>query len=449
VAGLKFPWRRSRGDTAPRAAPEPAPPPSPPASADAESQEGADPATDIFVARQPIFDEHQKVFAYELLFRSGTDNFFIPGADLDMPSSHVISSGMLLGIPQLTDSRPAFLNFSRTALVSDFAFSFPPRDVVVELLESVEPDEEVIDGCKRLKAAGYRLALDDFVDRPGYGPLVEMADFIKVDVLATEADERARLGRDLRRNGRRMLAEKVETREAFTQTLSEQYELFQGYFFARPTIMTSKALSGFRLNYLRLIRELNRPDVDMFRLEEVVKQEASLTLRFLRRVNSAAFPFRMETSTLRHALVLLGEREIRRCATVWSMAEVAKDIPSEVIVTSTLRGRICEMLAQPAGMLERASDLFLIGMFSMLDTILQQPMEQILETLPLSDDVREALSGGTNALRSVLDSVTAYERGQWEDAAAHAAVAGITSRNISVCYADAIIWTRGVFHGTA
>lgn len=450
VAGLTLPWRRARRDASVAGGEASQPPPSPgPAVSSGGPEEGAAAATDIFVARQPIFDEHQRVFAYELLFRSGTDNFFIPGANLDMPSSNVISSGMLLGIPQLTDSRPAFLNFSRTALVRDFAFSFPPRDVVVELLESVEPDEEVVDGCKRLKAAGYRLALDDFVDRPEYAPLVEMADFIKVDVLATSPTERASLARSLRRSGRRMLAEKVESREEFKQTLSEQYELFQGYFFARPTIMTSKALSGFRLNYLRLVRELNNPDVDMYRLEEVVKQEASLTLRFLRRVNSAAFPFRMETSTLRHALVLLGEREIRRCATVWSMAEVAKDIPSEVIVTSTLRGRICEMLARPAGMLERASDLFLVGMFSMLDTILQQPMEQILATLPLSDDVRHALSGGANALRTVLDSVMAYERGQWEEAAALASAARISDRDISVCYAEAISWTRGIFHGAA
>jgi c-di-GMP-related signal transduction protein len=402
-------------------------------------------ATDIFVARQPIFDERHRVFAYELLFRSGTDNFFTPGPNLDMPTSHVLSSGMFFGMATLTDSKPAFLNFTRAALVGDFAFTLAPTDVVIEVLETVEPDGQVIDACKRLKAAGYRLALDDFVNRPDYAPLVAIADFIKVDVLLTSPQERAALAHAYRTANRRMLAEKVETREAVTETTSEGYQYFQGYFFSRPVMMTSKTLAGYRLNYLRLLKELNQPDVDMWRLEEVVKQEASIALRLLRRVNSAAYGFRMTTSALRHALVLLGEREIRVCATVWSLAELAKDLPSELIVASTLRARLCEMLGKPAGLGDRSSDLFLVGMFSMLDAILQQPMDQILSTLPLADDVRHALSGGSNALRFVLDSVMAYERGQWEEASASAERAGLTGRNISMCYPDAIAWTRGIF----
>jgi c-di-GMP-related signal transduction protein len=402
-------------------------------------------ATDIFVARQPIFDERQRVFAYELLFRSGTDNFFVPGPNPDMPTSHVLSNGMFLGMAKLTDSKPAFLNFTRAALVGDFAFTMAPQDVVIEVLETVEPDDQVIDACRRLKAAGYRLALDDFVNRPDYAPLVEIADFIKVDVLLTPPAERAALARAYRTPTRRMLAEKVETRESVTETMSEGYQFFQGYFFSRPVIMTSKALAGYRLNYLRLMKELNQPEVDMWRLEEVVKQEASIALRLLRRVNSAAYGFRMTTSALRHALVLLGEREIRVCATVWSLAELAKDLPSELIVASTLRARLCEMLARPAGLGDRSSDLFLVGMFSMLDAILQQPMEQIISTLPLADDVRQALSGGKNTLRAVLDSVVAYERGQWDEASAFAGLAGLTGRDISTCYPDAIAWTRGIF----
>jgi c-di-GMP-related signal transduction protein len=402
-------------------------------------------ATDIFVARQPIFDERQRVFAYELLFRSGTENYFVPGPNADMPSSHVIANSMLRGLSELTDSKPAFLNFSRSAVVNDFAFALPVRDVVIELLETVEPDAEVIRGCERLKKAGYRLALDDYAERPGYGPLVEMADILKVDVLATTAETRAELCRRYRSDRRKLLAEKVETREVLNQTVSEGYELFQGYFFSRPVMMSSKALSGYRLNYLRLIKELHEPDLDMQRLEDVVKQEASLALRLLRRVNSAAYGFRMTTSSLRHALVLLGEREIRLCATVWSLAEIAKDLPSEVIVTSTLRARLCERLARPAGLGDRSSELFLVGMFSMLDAILQQPMDQILSTLPLSDDLRHALAGGHNPLRAILDAVMAYERGRWEDVSVLSSRAGVTDRDISACYADAIVWTRSIF----
>jgi len=405
-------------------------------------------STDTCVARQPIFDERQRVFAYELLFRSGTDNFFIPGPNPDMPSSHVISSGMFLGLAELTDSKPAFLNFSRAALVEDFAFTLEPTDVVIEVLETVEPDAEVVEACTRLKTAGYRLALDDFVDRPDYAPLVEMADFIKVDVLLSTPEERAALSRNYRTPARRMLAEKVETREAVAEASAEGYQYFQGYFFSRPTMMTSKELTGYRLNYLRLMRELNRPDVDMGRLEEVVKQEASIALRLLRRVNSAAYGFRMTTTSLRHALVLLGEREVRVCATIWSLAELGKDLPAELIVASTLRARLCEMLAKSAGLSDRSSDLFLVGMFSMLEAILQQPMEQIVATLPLADDVRHALSGGSNTLRMVLDAVIAYERGQWDEASEFAGQAGLTERDLSTYYPKAIAWTRGIFEST-
>ena len=404
------------------------------------------PAADVFVARQPIFDERQRVFAYELLFRAGTANYFTPGPNPDMPASHVLSNSMFLGMASLTDSKPAFLNFTRAALVGDFAFTLPPRDAIIEVLETVEPDDEVIKACKRLKAAGYRVALDDFVDQSSRAPLVDLADFIKVDVLATAPAERAALSRAYRTPSRHMIAEKVETKESVADTAAAGYQFFQGYFFSRPKVMSSKVLVGYRLNYLRLMKELNQPEVNMWRLEEVVKQEASITLRLLRRVNSAAYGFRMPTSALRHALVLLGETEVRRCATVWSMAELAKDLPSELIVASTLRARLCEMLATPAGLVERSSDMFLVGMFSMLDAILEQPMDQILSTLPLADDVRHALSGGANTFRAVLDSVTAYERGQWDEASGFAEQAGLTGRDISTCYPEAIAWTRGIFH---
>lgn len=406
----------------------------------------AAPVSDIFLARQPVFDDRQRVFGYELLFRSGAEqNYFVPGANSDMPSSHVLSSGMYLGLSKLTDSKPAFLNFSRAALVGDFAFSLKPRDAIVEILETVEPDDEVVASCRRLKAAGYRVALDDFVERPGYQELVGLADFIKVDALATAPEERTRLARTYATSTRHLVAEKVETREAVDEALKSGYRFLQGYFFSRPTIMTSKTLAGFRLNYLRLLKELNQPEVDLVRLEDVIKPEASITFRLLRRVNSAAYGFRMTTSSLRHALVLLGQREIRVCATVWSLAELAKDLPSELIVTSTLRARFCEMLAKPAGIADRSTDLFLVGMFSMLDAILQQPMDQILSTLPLADDVRHALVGGSNPFRDVLDSVMAYERGHWDEASAAAARVGVTGHDLSVSYPSAIEWTRGIF----
>lgn len=399
---------------------------------------------DIFVARQPIFDARLRVIGYELLFRSGMDNF-CAGVSPDVATSHVINNGMTIGLASLTDGKPAFLNFSRTALVNDFAFVMPPREVVIEILETVEPDDQVLAACDRLKAAGYRVALDDFSAQPGYDRLVAIADVIKVDILATPSGMWAGIVQRYATDRCHLLAEKVETRDVFAETAGQGYRYFQGYFFSRPVIMASKTVPGYRLNYLRLLRELNRPDVDLRRLEEVIKQDASLALRILRRVNSVAYGFRVTTSALSHALVLLGEREIRVCATVWSLAELARGLPSELIVSSTLRARLCELLARPAGHADRASDLFLVGLFSMLDTILEQPMDQIVGSLPLADDVREALLGGQNPLRAIMDCVVAYERGEWDQVPALTCAAHLDESVLSRCYPEAIAWARGVF----
>jgi c-di-GMP-related signal transduction protein len=405
-------------------------------------------STDVFVARQPIFDEKQRVFAYELLFRSGPENFFSPGQSPEAQTSNVISNGMVVGLSSLTDNKPAFVNFSREALVGDLAFALPPKEIVVEILESVEADGETLAACERLKAAGYRLALDDFVDTPDRAPLAGLADFIKVDVLATPASQSTQIAKKFRVGGRRTLAEKVETRDAMAEAKANGFDYFQGYFFSRPVMVTTRTIPAFRLNYLRLLHELNRPEVNMRRLEDVVKQEASMTFRLLRRVNSAAFSFRLETSSLRHALVLLGEREIRMCATVWAMADLAHDKPSELVVASTLRARLCELLAPLGELGDRSLDLFLVGMFSMLDAILDLPMDRILVSLPLGGDVRDALLGGQNPLRSVLDCVMAYEQGLWDRASNLAVAAGIPEREIPTCYLEAVAWTRDIFQST-
>jgi EAL and modified HD-GYP domain-containing signal transduction protein len=356
---------------------------------------------------------------------------------------------MFIGLDTLTAGKPAFINFGRDALLSGLCYALPPARTVVEVLETVTPDEEVVSACRRLRATGYRIALDDFEDRPEWEPLVALADFIKIDVLATPRDSCAALTSRFRSAGRAVLAEKVETREAFAQTAALGCTHFQGYYFSRPTVVTSKTVPGYRLNYLRLLQALSQPERDIHRLEEIVKKEVSLSFRLLQRANSAAYGFRQTTQSLRHALVLLGEREIRMCATIWALANLAKDTPSEVIVSSTLRARLCELLAPPAGLGDLAADLFLVGAFSMLDVILQRPVEDVVADLPLSPDVQAALCGQPNALRRVLEIVLAYERGEWQRSAELSEDAGIDAEVLPVLYVGALEWTREVFQTPA
>jgi c-di-GMP-related signal transduction protein len=397
---------------------------------------------DTFLARQPIFDHRRRVFAYELLFRSGPQNYFF-APNTAMPSAEVISTGML-GVPELTDGKLAFMNFSRETLLADFASILSPEEVVIELLESVPPDAEVLAACERLKKLGFRIALDDFVESEATAAFLQYADFVKVDVLSTSVEERARLARVLAPAGIAMLAEKVETWEAFGDAANGGYKYFQGYFFSRPVMISSKAIPGFRLNYLRLVEELSHP-TNVDRLEKIVKQEASIAYRLLRRVNSLAFGFRTEVRSLRHALVLLGEHEIRTSAMVWVLAEIGQESPTEVVVASTLRARVCELLAEEGRDTVNGSEAFLVGLFSMLDAIMERPMEQVIANLPVSAAVREALTGGQNRLKSLLDCVMAYERGGWDLAADMAAQAGIEQDALAASYYQGITWVNHVF----
>jgi EAL and modified HD-GYP domain-containing signal transduction protein len=397
---------------------------------------------DTFLARQPIFDRRRRVFAYELLFRSGPENYFC-ASNRVMPSASIVSSGML-GVQELTNGKPAFMNFTRETLLADFASVLSPEEVVIELLESVQGDPEVLEACARLKRAGFRIALDDFVETEATAPLLQYADFIKVDVLETGEDERVRLARELAPAGIGMLAEKVETWEMFGHAASGGYRYFQGYFFSRPVMVSSKAIPGFRLNYLRLVEELSHP-TSIERLERVIKQEASIAYRLLRRVNSLAFGFRAEVRSLRHALVLLGEHEIRTSAMVWMFAEIGQEAPSEVVVASTLRARACELIADEGRERLDPSEAFLVGLFSMLDAIMERPMEQVVRNLSISDGVRDALLGRPGRLKHVLDCVLAYERGGWSEAVELAAAAGVEQEAVASSYYQALTWVGHVF----
>lgn len=393
---------------------------------------------DAFVARQPIFDCKLGVFAYELLFRSGPDSCFPANTDGDFASTRTVSDVVsLIGLDTMVRGKRAFLNVTRHVLVNDLAMALPRNRVVVELLETIEPDDEVLAACRRLKKAGYMLALDDFVERPQDAPLVAMADFVKVDFRSSDPEGREQLARRFARRGIRMLAEKVETRAEMTTAVPAGYTYFQGYFFCRPTIVASKDIPGFRLNYLRLLRELNRPDVNVHKLDDIIKQEMSIAFRVLRLVNSVAFGTRKRIESIREALVFLGLDIVRKWTSVWALAGLGHDKPAELVVNSVIRGLCCERLAEHAGLAHRAPELFLLGMFSMLDAIMDRPMEEVLATISIPDDVRSGLVAGEGPLRPVLDLTVAFERGDWSTCVSLAADLAVAEEDVAAAFHEA------------
>jgi EAL and modified HD-GYP domain-containing signal transduction protein len=401
-----------------------------------------------FLARQPIFDAHRTVFGYELLFRSGLENFCTI-AQPDVASTSTADNLFLFGIDRLTQGRRAFLNCTRDFLVRDYPALLPREQVVLELLESIDVDEETIAACRRFKQMGYLIALDDFRDAPEWRPLVELADFIKVDLLATPFPEQCRLGREGAASGVRLLAEKVETYDDFRRTLGWGYSYFQGYFFSRPEILTRHDIPANKLNYLRVLQAANRPEIDTHEVAQRIKEEASLSYRLLRYLNSPAFFLVSEVRSIPHALSMLGERGIRKWISLVAIACMGEDKPQELIVLPLVRARFCEMLAPSARLAESSNDLFLLGLLSAIDAILDMRMEDVLKEIAIRAEIREALLGGHNLLSDVFDLALRYEKGSWEGIDEAAARVGVTAEALSGAFVQSVDWARGVLTGHA
>jgi EAL and modified HD-GYP domain-containing signal transduction protein len=400
----------------------------------------------VYVARQPILDLNERVFGYELLYRQeATDSVCV--GDSDTASASVFTGALLdLGLDTVTGGRQAFLNLSRPLLLGHIDRMVPPDEIVVEVLETITIDDDVIEACRALHAKGYRLALDDFVPGSDAEALFPYVSFIKVDVLSTPVAVARSLPKQLAPYGIGLLAEKVETHAMYHRMRLAGYTLFQGYYFCKPMLQEGVALPAQKLAYLRLLAALNTPELTTSEVERLVKQDVSLSLRVLRSVNSAAYPIRAEVHSIGQALVLVGIEPIRRWASVWCLAGLSANGTPELATLALLRARTCELATRRLADVD-SPELFLVGLFSLLDVMLGTPMSAAIETLPLSDGVKHALRGGSNTLRTVLDAVVQYERGNWDEAIATAARAGIDAACLGDAYTDALRWVQDVTKG--
>lgn len=402
---------------------------------------------DLFIARQPIFDRNQRVFGYEILFRSGPENFFT-GADTDTASSQVIGESMHgFGLARLIGNRKAFLNISRKVLLNGLTQILPPDRTVIEILETVDPDEDVLDACRRLKRAGFVLALDDFVAKPEYEPLVDLADIIKIDFMITPAPERARMARDFNHRGIRLVAEKVETREDFIEGRDAGFTYFQGYFFCKPEMITRKEIPAAKQNYLRFLREVTRRDLDYRKLEPIIRQDVSLTVKLLRFLNSAFFGFREPVESIRHALLLLGEKSIRQWASLMALVRLGEGKPPELLTTSLIRGRFCELAGQAAGLAHDSDDLFLLGLLSTMDALTDQPLADVLAEMPLAPETKDALLGADSPLGRLYALALACEHGEWDRLPELCRTLGLDETTTGEHYVQAVEWADRMMIG--
>ena len=402
-----------------------------------------------FVARQPIFDTKMKIYGYELLFRAGLEPYFRCD-DPDLATSSVVVDGFLLfGMKTLTGGRRAFVNFTRNLLINDYAKVLPPEQVVVEILESVVPDEQVVAACRDLRARGYMLALDDFAFGIKHKPLVGLVDIVKIDFRQMKVPGRRDLMHACGNRGITFLAEKVETRSQYEQARQMGCSLFQGYFFGKPEILSSREIPTHQHNYYHLLQAIQQPQPNLIELEEIIKHETSLSYKLLRYLNSAAFAFRMEIRSIRHALALLGLDEVRKWVSVVAIAGIAKDRPSELVITSMVRARFAELLAPEAGLEERAPECFLMGLLSMMDAILGRPLADILAEVPVTADIKAALLTGSSPLHPIYEFIRAYERGDWDEIVPRADALRLTESRVTEAYLEAADWANQAYQISA
>jgi c-di-GMP-related signal transduction protein len=393
------------------------------------------------VARQPILTSDEKVFGYELLFREGFEDYF-QGTDPDAASRSTLDTSMLMGLDVLCDGRRAFVNCTREVLLKDYMTLLPSEQAVAEILESVTPDDLVLAACQRLKEAGYMIALDDFAVDDVREPLTCLADIIKVDLRATSIEQAAAMVKRYGPWRSRLLAEKVETREEFVAAKHAGFVYFQGYFFRRPEILKTREIPANQLNYLRMLQAVAQPELDWRLIERLVKIEASLCYRLLRYLNSAAFGFSSEIYSVRHALAVLGEREVRRWVRLVATLAAGNRKPSDLVLSALVRARFCELLSPkiPHG----DSDLFLMGLLSMMEAILDTSIAHILENVSIDQESKAALLGGASHLRTLYQLMLAQESGEWEIARELTRELHLSDETVAQAHWEAMKWAREV-----
>ena len=386
--------------------------------------------TKAFVGRQPIFQANLDVFGYELLFRNGNQSY-ADVDDGDAATANVLMSSFAdIGLDTLVGSKQAFVNLTRNLIVDGNLSCLPPDRLVLEVLEDVPVDKPTIHAVTELRESGFTIALDDFVFRKDLIPLIELADIVKVEFPAIEREDLAQHVTQIRSYGDvKLLAEKVETQGDFEFCNELEFDLFQGYFFCKPQVVSEKTMQSNVAAIIRVVDELRKPNVSVAQAERILQTDANLCYRLLRFVNSATAATTQKVESVKQAVILMGIDRIRSLASMMLLSSVDDSKPRELIKVAMIRAKMCELLAQAAAESD-ADRFYTLGLFSVLDALLDQPMETVVDKLPLSTEMKGALVQRSGRLGEVLSTVTDYEQGNdVED-----------ERSVSLAFEESLRW---------
>ena len=367
----------------------------------------------VFVARQAIFNRRQKVVAYELLFRDSPKNFFPDIAEGQATARLIMENQLNLGTRHITSGKKALINIGPESLELDLCAFLPCQDVVIELLESIEPTDTNYELCRELFHSNFNLALDDFVYKPQWDRFLKLVKLIKFDITITPLNDIHPIIKKLKDHKQiKLLAEKIETQEEYEVAAGMGFDYFQGYFFAKPTMMKHNDIDYNYGLVVAIYAEIMGPNPDLTKIAALFELDAALAYKLLRLINSGVFPIQSKIASLKQALVYLGQERLKKFVSLIVTAHTAGKKPAELMQVCVVRARFCELIAKKVAK-HQSGEAFLTGLFSLLDAILDQPMSLLVEKLPFQDEIKAALLEEKNTLYYILKVVKAYETGSW------------------------------------
>lgn len=397
-----------------------------------------------YVARQPIFDTERNVYAYELLFRNGENNCF-PDIPPDEATSKILTSTHLsVGLDEITGDKLAFINFHRDSLMYRFPTSLDASRVVIEIVETVKVDQPLLNACKHIRGLGYHIALDDYDSDEKWQPFLDFTSIIKFDIQLVDEKTIETLIPALKAKRIKLVAEKVETYEEFETYKAMGFDYFQGYFLARPELVKHRKLGASTLTMLELLAASGAPQLDFDRVNGIIQRDPSLTYLLLRFINNPLFNKRNRINSLRHALTYMGEIEVKKFIALVVLANISQDQPPELLRMSLVRAKFCELVSITLKESENPPTGFLTGLLSMLDAMLEQPMAELVQKIPVSDKVIDALCGRENLLRDCLKLVQNFERADWSRIRTTAAKYNLNQSLLHSFYHEALKWARNM-----
>lgn len=390
----------------------------------------------VLVARQPIYDSRLQVVAYEILYRSAEQRDRALIVDGDTATAKVAVNAILdIGLDVLVGPGQAFINVTRSVMLQDLYDFLPPGRVVLELLEDIEPDPEVLAAIARAKARGFSIALDDFAGETHKSALIERADYVKLDLPRIAPGELARIVDGLRRPRLSLLAEKVETHEVFETCKRAGFDLFQGYFFARPQLMHGRRLPADRMALMQLLARVQDERADIDEIERLVAANVGLSYKLLRYVNSALLGVSRRIESIRHAVLMLGLERVRTCVMMLVLAGL-DDKPHELVVTALVRARHCQLLAALEGR-DSTHKYFTVGLLSVLDAFMDRPLDELVAELHFTPEIEAALLRHEGPLGEALEAAIACERADWPKVLA----TSVAPELVGTAYVRALDWT--------